>query len=251
MGAGRRDLAIAGGGFRRASPAPVPGSLPWGKAVSAAERGVIGYRGKRALDLAIALPALVLLAPVMAVVAALVALRMGRPVIFVQMRPGLGAEPFPAYKFRTMTNARDAAGHLLPDSDRLTPLGRFLRASSLDELPGLWNVVRGEMSLVGPRPLVATYLPWYTDHERTRFAVWPGITGWAQVNGRNALDWEARFALDLWYVDHLSFWLDLRIIARTVARVLRREGITEAGHATMSEYTGARAEGVPESVAVP
>ena len=193
--------------------------------MSAAERGVIGYRGKRALDLAIALPALVLLAPVMAVVAALVALRMGRPVIFVQMRPGLGAEPFPAYKFRTMTNARDAAGHLLPDSDRLTPLGRFLRASSLDELPGLWNVVRGEMSLVGPRPLVATYLPWYTDHERTRFAVWPGITGWAQVNGRNDLPWDARLACDAWYVAHCSLALDLRILRHTLVLVLRRANV--------------------------
>lgn len=191
----------------------------------AAGREVIGYRSKRALDLALALPALVLLSPVLAVVAALVALRLGRPVVFTQVRPGLGAAPFPVYKFRTMTDACDAAGKLLPDGARLTALGRFLRASSLDELPGLWNVVRGEMSLVGPRPLVAKYVPWYTEREWARFAVRPGITGWAQVNGRNDLPWDDRLACDVWYVGHCSLALDLRILWRTLFLVLRRANV--------------------------
>ena len=207
--------------------------------------------GKRLLDLVIASVALVLLAPVLAVVALVVRWRIGSPVLFRQRRLGRHGAPFTVRKFRTMTDARDTAGALRPDAERLTRCGALLRATSLDELPELLNVLRGEMSIVGPRPLFLHYRERYTPEQMRRHAVRPGITGWAQVNGRNALDWEARFALDLWYVDHLSFWLDLRIIARTVARVLRREGITEAGHATMSEYTGARAEGVPESVAVP
>jgi sugar transferase EpsL len=184
-----------------------------------------GYRGKRALDLVLAVPALIVLSPVMAVVALLVARRMGRPVLFTQVRPGLGERPFAIYKFRTMREAYDAAGQPLPDRDRLTALGRFLRASSLDELPGLFNVLNGEMSLVGPRPLATKYLPYYTERERTRCAVRPGITGWAQVNGRNDLPWDQRLAYDAWYVAHCSLALDLKILAMTVWKVLRRANV--------------------------
>jgi lipopolysaccharide/colanic/teichoic acid biosynthesis glycosyltransferase len=184
-----------------------------------------GYRGKRALDLVITVPALIVLSPVMAVVAALVAWRMGHPVLFRQVRPGLGERPFAVAKFRTMKEAYDAAGRQLPDRERLTALGRFLRVSSLDELPGLFNVIKGEMSLVGPRPLVTKYLPYYTEGERTRCAVRPGITGWAQVNGRNDLPWDQRLACDAWYVAHCSLALDLRILGMTVWKVLRRANI--------------------------
>ncbi|MGI8691108.1 MAG: sugar transferase [Thermomicrobiales bacterium] len=184
-----------------------------------------GYRGKRALDLVITVPALIVLSPVMAAVAALVAWRMGRPVLFSQLRPGRGERPFAVYKFRTMKEAYDAAGRPLPDRERLTALGRFLRATSLDELPGLFNVVKGEMSLVGPRPLVTKYLPYYTERERTRCAVRPGITGWAQVNGRNDLPWDQRLACDAWYVAHCSPALDLRILGMTIVKVLRRANV--------------------------
>lgn len=186
---------------------------------------VVGYRGKRALDLAITVPVLIVLSPVIAVVSALVATRMGRPVLFKQVRPGLGEAPFPVYKFRTMRDAYDALGAPLPDRDRLTSLGRFLRASSLDELPGLLNVLTGEMSLVGPRPLVTKYLPYYAEDEMRRFMVRPGITGWAQINGRNDLPWDARLACDVWYVEHCSLQLDLRILWRTVGKVLRRSNV--------------------------
>ncbi|MHB8644403.1 MAG: sugar transferase [Thermomicrobiales bacterium] len=186
---------------------------------------MIGYRGKRLLDLAITVPALIALSPVMAVVALLVARRMGHPVLFSQDRPGLYEQPFPVYKFRTMKEVYDPAGQPLPDRDRLTPLGRFLRATSLDELPGLFNVLRGEMSLVGPRPLVTKYLSYYSEEERTRFSVRPGITGWAQVNGRNDLPWDQRLACDVWYVEHCSLALDLKILGMTVGKVLRRANI--------------------------
>jgi lipopolysaccharide/colanic/teichoic acid biosynthesis glycosyltransferase len=194
--------------------------------------------GKRLLDIAVAAVALIALAPLIALVALLVRRWLGAPVIFAQQRLGLDGRPFAVRKFRTMTDARDAAGSLLPDAERLTSFGIFLRATSLDELPELANVLRGEMSIVGPRPLHIHYAERYTPEQMRRHAVRPGITGWAQVNGRNALGWEERFAHDVWYVDHCSLWLDLRIIARTVRTVLRRTGITQAGHATMSEFGG-------------
>lgn len=194
--------------------------------------------GKRLFDLAVAVPALVVLGPVLGVLALLVRWQLGAPVLFRQQRPGLHGRPFTLYKFRTMTEARDAEGRLLPDAERLTPFGRFLRSTSLDELPELFNVVRGDMSLVGPRPLLMQYLERYTPTQRRRHEVRPGITGWAQVNGRNALDWPQRLALDVWYVDHLSFALDLRIIFITMVKILRREGISEPGQATMREFMG-------------
>ena len=181
--------------------------------------------GKRLLDLALTIPALILLAPVMGMVALAVRLTMGRPVLFRQVRPGLHAVPFSMVKFRTMTDARDADGHLLPDAKRLTRLGRFLRRTSLDELPELWNVLRGEMSLVGPRPLLMEYLPYYTEEERSRHTVRPGITGLAQVRGRNDLLWDDRLALDVQYVKSLDLVLDLRILLLTFAKVISGSGI--------------------------
>lgn len=193
---------------------------------------------KRAMDIVGAVVGLVLLAPVMAVIAVLIWWKLGRPILFVQLRPGLHGRPFHLYKFRTMTDARDADGHLLPDGERLTGLGRFLRATSLDELPELWNVLKGDMSLVGPRPLLMEYLPLYTAEQARRHDVKPGLTGWAQVNGRNALTWKEKFALDVWYVDNRSFLLDCRILWMTLLKVLRREGITAPGEATMPKFTG-------------
>ena len=165
---------------------------------------------------------------------------MGAPIFFRQLRPGRHGKPFTMVKFRTMTDARDASGALLPDADRLTAFGKFLRATSLDELPELWNVVKGEMSLVGPRPLLMQYLDRYTPEQARRHAVRPGVTGWAQVNGRNAISWEQKFALDVWYADNLSFWLDLKILWLTVRKVLRSEGVSQAGQATMEEFRGSR-----------
>lgn len=193
---------------------------------------------KPLFDRLLACAALLILAPLLLLIALLVRLRLGAPVLFRQRRPGYQGRPFIMLKFRTMTDTRDAAGKLLPDDQRLTPLGRFLRSSSLDELPGLINVARGEMSLVGPRPLLMEYLDHYTPEQMRRHETRPGITGWAQVNGRNAISWERKFALDVWYVDHMSFWLDLRILALTALRVLRREGISQQGSATMSEFRG-------------
>jgi lipopolysaccharide/colanic/teichoic acid biosynthesis glycosyltransferase len=164
--------------------------------------------------------------------------KLGSPALFRQVRPGLHGRPFMMVKFRTMTDERGADGELLPDAQRLTAFGRFLRASSLDELPELWNVLRGEMSLVGPRPLLMEYLPLYSPEQARRHEVRPGITGWAQVNGRNAVSWDERFKLDVWYVDHRSLWLDLRILWLTVRKVLVREGISAQGEATMSRFTG-------------
>lgn len=194
--------------------------------------------GKRLLDLIIVIPALIILAPVMAVIALLVRIKLGRGVIFRQRRPGLHGRPFMLLKFRTMTDSRDAQGRLLPDAQRLTPFGRFLRSTSLDELPELFCVLRGEMSLVGPRPLLMQYLERYTPQQRRRHEVLPGITGLAQINGRNALSWEAKFACDVQYVDHLSLWLDLKILALTLWKVIKREGINQPGHATAEEFMG-------------
>jgi len=194
--------------------------------------------GKRLFDLALAIPGLIALAPLLGLLALLVRWRLGRPVLFRQTRPGLHGQPFELCKFRTMTDARDAAGRLLPDAERLTRLGRLLRASSLDELPELWNVIRGEMSLVGPRPLLMAYLPLYTPEQARRHELPPGITGWAQVHGRNALSWEHKFAHDVWYVDHCSLWLDVRILARTILKVLVREGISQDGMVGARRFEG-------------
>lgn len=193
---------------------------------------------KRIFDISIASAALIALAPLLLIIAALVRLSLGAPVIFRQQRPGLHGKPFTLLKFRSMTDARDAEGNLLPDDRRLTRFGRFLRSSSLDELPELINVIRGDMSLVGPRPLLMEYLDRYTPEQMQRHAVRPGITGWAQVNGRNAITWEQKFALDVWYVDHLSFWLDLRILALTIWRVARCEGINQRGCTTVTIFQG-------------
>ncbi|GGR36083.1 sugar transferase [Deinococcus ruber] len=193
---------------------------------------------KRAFDLVAAAAALVLLGVPMAMLALVVRRYLGLPVLFSQIRPGQNGQPFTMYKFRTMTDDRQPDGTLLPDSRRLTPLGRFLRSSSLDELPGLFNVLKGEMSLVGPRPLLMAYLPRYSAFQARRHEVRPGLTGWAQINGRNALSWEEKFNFDVWYVDHRSFLLDLKILLLTVMKVVRREGVSAVNHATMPEFLG-------------
>ena len=195
---------------------------------------------KRGFDFLIALVLLIGLSPLLALLALAVRWKLGRPVLFAQTRPGRHGTPFAFYKFRTMTEARDAAGEPLPDAARLTSFGELMRKSSLDELPQLLNVLKGEMSLVGPRPLLMEYLPLYSGRQARRHEVRPGITGWAQVNGRNALAWEERFELDLWYVEHRSFWLDLKIIAMTAWRVLRPQGIAQPGQATMTKFTGSQ-----------
>ncbi len=194
--------------------------------------------GKRLFDLFLVIPALILLAPVLAVVTLLVRLKLGSPALFRQQRPGLYGQPFTILKFRTMANVYDSQGCLLPDADRLTTLGRFLRRTSLDELPELLNVLRGEMSLVGPRPLLMKYLNRYDPVQMRRHEVKPGLTGWAQINGRNALSWDKRLKLDIWYVDHVSIGLDFRIILMTTWKVLKREGISQPGHVTMEEFEG-------------
>jgi len=193
---------------------------------------------KRLFDLIATCLGLLLIWPFVLLIALLVRLRHGAPVLFRQQRPGRGGKPFHIYKFRSMTNARDETGRLLPDAERLTPFGRFLRASSLDELPELINILRGEMSLVGPRPLLMQYLDRYSPEQARRHDVLPGITGWAQVNGRNAIAWEDKFKLDVWYVDHRSFWLDIRILLLTLWKAFKREGISQPGHATMEEFMG-------------
>ena len=189
-------------------------------------------------DRAAALLALLLLTPLLLVVAVFVRWRLGSPVLFSQQRPGYHGRPFRLLKFRTMTNARDTSGALLADAQRLTTFGRWLRSTSIDELPGLLNILRGEMSFIGPRPLLMQYLPLYTPEQLRRHDVNPGFSGWAQINGRNSLSWDDKFRLDVWYVDHQSFWLDLRIFLITIWKVLRREGINAAGVATMSPFTG-------------
>jgi sugar transferase EpsL len=193
---------------------------------------------KRLLDVCVAGTGMILLVPVMAATAVAIRLILGRPVLFKQVRPGLAGEPFTLVKFRTMRDLQSRNGTLVPDAERLTPLGRFLRASSLDELPTLWNVLKGDMSLVGPRPLLMEYLPLYNAEQRRRHEIRPGITGWAQIHGRNALSWEQRFKLDVWYVDNRSFWLDVRILAATILKVVRREGITQPGRATADPFVG-------------
>lgn len=193
---------------------------------------------KRFFDFFAAAAGLLCLWPVLLVVAVLVRRKLGSPVVFSQVRPGLGGKPFRMYKFRTMTDAKATNGELLPDDIRLTPFGRFLRSTSLDELPELWNVLKGEMSLVGPRPLLMEYLPLYTAEQARRHEARPGITGWAQVNGRNAISWEDKFRLDVWYVDNQSLWLDIRILILTVKKVFVREGISAQGEATSTRFMG-------------
>jgi lipopolysaccharide/colanic/teichoic acid biosynthesis glycosyltransferase len=196
---------------------------------------------KRLFDIIISICGLFGLTVPLLALAWLVRRKLGTPVLFTQVRPGLHGKPFLMVKFRTMTDIRDASGALLPDAQRLTPFGCFLRSSSLDELPELWNVLRGEMSLVGPRPLLMEYLPLYSPEQARRHEVRPGITGWAQVNGRNAISWDDKFALDVWYVDHRSLWLDVRILWMTVRKVLVRDGISAAGEATMQKFEGDKA----------
>lgn len=197
---------------------------------------------KRPFDFLMALFALVILFPVLVMTAIIVRFRLGSPVLFKQKRPGIYGQPFMIMKFRTMTDERDKDGNLLPDEKRLTSFGKFLRSTSLDELPELFNVLRGDMSLVGPRPLLMQYLDRYSYEQARRHEVKPGITGWAQINGRNAISWEDRFKLDLYYVDNLSPWLDFKILFLTVFKVVKREGITEEGHATMTEFMGAESD---------
>jgi sugar transferase EpsL len=194
--------------------------------------------GKRVFDVVLAAALLVVLSPILLIVAALVRARLGVPLVFHQTRPGRGGRPFTLLKFRTMTDARDATGALLPDAARFTTVGRFLRRTSLDELPELVNVLRGDMSLVGPRPLLMEYLPRYSPEQWRRHDVRPGITGWAQVHGRNALTWDEKFALDVWYVDNRSFRLDLEILARTAREVLSGRGVSSSGHVTMPPFEG-------------
>jgi lipopolysaccharide/colanic/teichoic acid biosynthesis glycosyltransferase len=200
--------------------------------------------GKRLLDIVLSGLGIILLLPLplLLLLALLVRIFLGSPVLFCQLRPGLHGRPFTLLKFRTMTNARNGAGKLLPDAERITPFGNFLRSTSLDELPELWNIFRGEMSLVGPRPLLMEYLECYTPEQFRRHQVRPGLTGWAQVQGRNAISWEDKFRLDIWYVDNLSFTLDCRIVLLTLAAILKRKDINQPGHATMERFTGSQGQ---------
>jgi len=195
---------------------------------------------KRVFDVAATIVAFILLLPVIFLITYFVYRKLGLPVLFRQVRPGMHGKPFEMIKFRTMLDAVDAQGNVLPDEVRLTPFGRFLRSTSLDELPELWNVLKGDMSLVGPRPLLMEYLPLYSPEQARRHEVRPGVTGWAQVNGRNAISWEDKFKLDVWYVDNQSLWLDLRIIFLTIRKVVVRDGISAEGEATMSKFTGSK-----------
>ena len=193
---------------------------------------------KRLLDIVASFCALLLLSPIIAIVAWKISKNLGSPVLFRQTRPGLHGKPFEMVKFRTMKDATDAQGNSLPDAERMTPFGNKLRSSSLDELPELWNVLKGEMSLVGPRPLLMQYLPLYSPEQARRHEVRPGVTGWAQINGRNAISWEEKFKLDVWYVDNRSFWLDFKILLLTVKKVLIKDGISANDHVTMPEFLG-------------
>ncbi|MEZ9269178.1 sugar transferase [Vibrio splendidus] len=197
---------------------------------------------KRLFDFLASLIALILLAPVIALVAWKIRKNLGSPVLFRQTRPGLNGRPFEMMKFRSMKDAVDAKGNLLPDDERMTPFGDKLRSSSLDELPGLWNVLKGDMSLVGPRPLLVQYLPLYNKEQVRRHDVRPGITGWAQINGRNAISWEEKFALDVWYVDNKTLWLDIKVLFMTVKKVFVKEGISADDHVTMPEFKGSKNE---------
>lgn len=198
----------------------------------------MAYFWKRLLDIVVSASALLLLSPLLLYLAYLIRKNLGSPVLFQQIRPAQGGKPFKMIKFRTMRDAVDKQGKPLPDSERLTPFGQKLRASSLDELPELWNVLKGEMSLVGPRPLLMEYLPLYNAQQMRRHEMKPGITGWAQINGRNATTWDERFAHDIWYIDHYSFWLDLKILCLTFKKVWQKDGINAAGEATMPKFTG-------------
>lgn len=198
--------------------------------------------GKRCLDIVLTLIGLTLLSPILIVVSIMAAIKIGTPIFFTQNRPGLNGATFKMYKFRSMRNDVDENGKLLPDEVRLVPFGRFLRNSSIDELPGLWNVLRGEMSLVGPRPLLVQYLERYTPEQARRHEVRPGLSGWAQVNGRNAISWEQKFEFDVWYVDNVSLWLDIKIIVMTIMKVFKRSDISAEGHSTMPEFMGSKAE---------
>nr|WP_315853303.1 sugar transferase [Alteromonas oceanisediminis] len=195
---------------------------------------------KRWFDLVVSLTALVVLMPVIVTLCLLVAIKLGRPILFKQIRPGLHGKPFYLLKFRSMTDARDASGELKPDSERLSSFGQKLRSTSVDELPSLLNVLKGDLSLVGPRPLLMDYLPLYSTEQSRRHEVKPGITGWAQVNGRNALSWDEKFALDVWYVENRTFWLDIKILFMTINKVFKRDGINQAGEATMTRFTGSQ-----------
>ncbi|WP_180709539.1 sugar transferase [Vibrio parahaemolyticus] len=195
---------------------------------------------KRLFDFLVSLIALILLSPIIVLVAWKIRKKLGSPVLFRQTRPGLNGKPFEMVKFRTMKDAVDEQGNLLPDSDRMTPFGERLRNSSLDELPGLWSVLKGDMSLVGPRPLLMRYLPLYNEEQARRHDARPGVTGWAQINGRNAISWEEKFALDVWYVDNQTFWLDIKILLLTVKKVFVKEGISADDHVTMPEFEGSK-----------
>jgi len=195
---------------------------------------------KRFFDILLSVVGLVSLAPVIAYVAWRVKRNLGSPVLFRQVRPGLNGKPFEMVKFRSMRDASDAAGNPLSDRERITRFGAFLRASSLDELPELWNVLKGDMSLVGPRPLLMDYLPLYNERQFKRHALRPGVTGWAQINGRNSLSWEEKFELDVWYVENRSFWLDVKIIFATIRKVIKRDGISAEGDVTMPKFTGTK-----------
>ena len=195
---------------------------------------------KRIIDIIGALVGLIVSSPIMLIVSLIIYLTMGRPVFFKQLRPGMNGKPFVIYKFRTMLDLRDKDGNLLPDEKRITAIGRFLRSTTLDELPEFWNVLKGDMSLVGPRPLLMEYLPRYTPEQARRHNVKPGMTGWAQVNGRNAITWEEKFKLDVWYVDNWNIPLDLKIIFLTILKVFKREGVSAEGYATMPEFVGSK-----------
>lgn len=202
---------------------------------------------KRLFDFLASLIALIILSPIIALIAWKIRKNLGSPVLFRQTRPGLNGKPFEMMKFRTMKDALDQQGNPLPDSERMTPLGDKLRNSSLDELPEFWNVLKGEMSLVGPRPLLMQYLPLYSKEQSRRHDVRPGLTGWAQINGRNAISWEEKFALDVWYVDNRTFWLDIKIIFMTVKKVFGKEGISADGHVTIEPFTGSEEQGGRQS----